>query len=68
MSRRQQLTDKLHSKNDAWMQGLLLSNIPAIMLDNDFIRPLCSACNAALVQGKSIIDEALHKFDISRNA
>lgn len=67
MSRRRQLYNKLVGQENLWLTGLLMQNIPAIMLENSFIRGLCAAANAALYQCLLENEAALSRFDISKN-
>jgi hypothetical protein len=68
MSRQQELIKKFDNDLEAnWETGLLLTNIPVIMLENDYVRSLCVIANAALLNCCKHNDHALHMFDISQN-
>lgn len=67
MSRKRRLTEQLQQKNNDWLTGMLLQNIPVVMLENDFVRAMCSAANSALYACLVVNERALHTFDISMN-
>lgn len=66
-SRRRQLINTLENADKTWTTGLVMLNIPSIMLDNDFIRSICLLANASLMNAFEANQQALHQLDISAN-
>lgn len=67
LSRRRQLIDAFTHSDRTWTTGMVILNIPSILLDNDFIRGICLTANAALMHAFEVNQQALHQLDISAN-
>lgn len=67
MSRFRTLNDKIHGKSEIWATGIFLANIPAIMLENEFVHKLCIIASSALLSEQIKNDNALSMFNISAN-
>jgi hypothetical protein len=67
MSRQRTLLDKFEGNDDTWITGLCVANIPSVMLENSFIRSLCSVINGTLAEACIENDDALRTLDISKN-
>jgi hypothetical protein len=67
MSRRRQLIDALQGVDNTWVTNIVLNNIPAIMINNDYIRSICVAANSALLECYMNNQDALNQVNISKN-
>jgi hypothetical protein len=67
MSKRTDLYDKINGSYVNYASGMLLANIPLLMLSNDYVKHICVAANAAIYNAGAEVEQANSMLDITKN-